>query len=84
MEDWLRHELVKLRNMLLSQEITLKRFLEISVKQRTLGNQRVNSLLGNFPGNSVDQKGVLDRVELRKHGVHFVIWSVENLHINVN
>jgi hypothetical protein len=48
-EDWFGHELVKLRNMLLSQKISFKGFLEVSVKQGTLCDQRVNSLLGNLP-----------------------------------
>ena len=32
MEDWLRHELVKLRNMLLSEKIALERLLEVGVQ----------------------------------------------------
>jgi len=70
--------------MLLSQKISLQRFLKIRIKQGTLGDQWVNSFLGNFPRDSVDKKGILDRVELREHWIHFVVWSMEDLHVDVN
>lgn len=69
MENWLSHEVVELRDMVLSLKISLKTLVDVVVKQRTLSDKGINLLFSNLPRYSVNQKRILDRVELRKHWV---------------
>ena len=70
--------------MLLLQKVALKRFLDVTVQERTFGDQGVNSLLCDLPRNSVDQEGVLDSIELTKHWILLEFFGVQDIHVCVN
>lgn len=70
--------------MRLSGKVGEQTFLNVRVKQGTFRNQRVDPLLSNLPGDSVNEQGILDGVELTQHGVQLDFLSVQDLHIDVN
>ena len=70
--------------MLLSLQISCQTCVDILVKQGTLGDQRVDLLLLDLPGNTVDQEGILDRIKLTKHRIIFEILPMQNLHVNID
>lgn len=66
------------------QKIALERLLNVTVQERTLCDQGINSLLGDLPGDSVDQQGILDCVELTEHWVCLVFFSVKDVHVDID
>ena len=64
MEDWLTHELEQLSDMVLFLEVHLHTLLDVGVEKGTLSDQRVDLLLLDLPGYSVNQKGILHGVVL--------------------
>jgi hypothetical protein len=84
MENRLSHELVELRDVLLPGEIVRERIHDILVEHRTFRGQRVDLFPINFPRNSVDQKRILDSVELREHRILFEFFRMQDSHVSVN
>ena len=73
-KDGLSHELIQLRDMLLSREVVGERIHDVLVQHRTFRCQRVDLFPINFPRNSVNEKGVFDGIELTEHRVFFELF----------
>jgi len=82
-EDGLRHKFVELRDVVLPLKVEPQRALDIGLNGRALGDERVDLLALDLPGDAVDEQRVLDRVELTEHGVHLDVFSEKDLGVDV-
>ena len=64
MENRLCKQIVKQVDVILQLKVRFKRLMNIFIEHKTLCDKRVYSLVANLPRDSVNQKSVLDYIEL--------------------
>jgi hypothetical protein len=78
------HELEQNQDVVLLFKVAHQGIDQVILQKRALGDERVDLLLLNFETNSVDQHRDLDGVELVDHGVHFGVFVVKYILVDIN
>ena len=84
MEDRLCEQIVKQVDVILKLKVRFKRLVDVFIEHETLCDKRVDSLVANLPRDSVDQKSVLNNIELCNARIPLEFLSVEHFDEDLN
>ena len=83
-QNWFLHKFMKSQNVILKLKICTEWLCQVCLKHLTLGDQRVNFLIFNFPADSVNKQRYLYCVILVYHGIQFGFFMIARILINID
>ena len=84
MKNWLTHQLVKNQNIVLLLEVANEPVDQIAFEEGTFRDQWIDLLFFDLIADSIDQHRNFDCVELVDNRIHFRIFMMQNLLVNIN